>query len=108
MRFRAFAVVGLLAASAGCPAQGDSAASVLGGVPIGAGAPPPSASAPFAPPGPGHCPDDAPWNGRVCLGNGYVACPGAARLDDAGACVTEARDAGATDASGHEGGPAKR
>jgi hypothetical protein len=34
----------------------------------------------------GRCPPDAPWNGRVCLGGGYVACPGDGRLDDAGAC----------------------
>ena len=46
-----------------------------------------------APP-PGRCPQDAPWNGRVCLGQGYVACPGDARLDDAGACQAQLRDAG--------------
>jgi len=37
-------------------------------------------------PAPGRCPQDAPWNGRVCLGQGYVACPGDERLDDAGSC----------------------
>jgi hypothetical protein len=46
------------------------------------------------PPPPGRCPQDAPWNGRVCLGMGYVACPGAARMDDAGACASPPRDAG--------------
>jgi hypothetical protein len=43
---------------------------------------------------PGRCPQDAPWNGRVCLGMGYVACPGEGRLDDAGACASAPHDAG--------------
>lgn len=31
------------------------------------------------------CPDDAPWNGKVCSGAGYTACPGDMRLEgDAG------------------------
>jgi hypothetical protein len=37
---------------------------------------------------PGRCPPDAPWNGRVCLGMGYVACPGEKRMDDAGVCAS--------------------
>jgi hypothetical protein len=44
---------------------------------------------------PGRCPQDAPWNGKVCFGQGYAACPGDHRLDDAGACERLARDAGA-------------
>lgn len=27
------------------------------------------------------CPSDAPWNGSVCAGAGYVACPGGMRLE---------------------------
>ncbi len=27
------------------------------------------------------CPSDAPWNGSVCSGAGYVACPGGMRLE---------------------------
>jgi hypothetical protein len=51
------------------------------------------------PPAAGRCPQDAPWNGRVCLGHGYVACPGGASLDDGGACrALEVVDAGAEDA----------
>ena len=42
------------------------------------------------PPAAGRCPQDAPWNGRVCLGHGYVACPGGATLDDAGTCQASA------------------
>ena len=48
-----------------------------------------------APAPPGRCPQDAPWNGKVCLGMGYVACPGADRMDDAGACASPPRDGGA-------------
>ena len=49
------------------------------------------------PPSPGRCPRDAAWNGHLCLGQGYVACPGDARFDDAGACQApprQGRDAG--------------
>jgi hypothetical protein len=54
----------------------------------------PQPPADAAAPPPGRCPQDAPWNGRVCLGMGYVACPGEGRLDDAGACASPPRDAG--------------
>ena len=59
----------------------------------------PPATVDAGPPPPGRCPQDAPWNGRVCLGQGYLACPGDARLDDAGVCQAlprEAHDAGGT------------
>jgi hypothetical protein len=44
---------------------------------------------------PGRCPHDAPWNGKVCMGMGYVACPGDRRLDENGTCEAAPRDAGA-------------
>jgi hypothetical protein len=51
------------------------------------------------PPAAGRCPQDAPWNGRLCLGHGYVACPGGASLDDAGVCrALELVEAGVEDA----------
>jgi hypothetical protein len=59
-----------------------------------------------APPAGGRCPQDAPWNGRVCLGHGYVACPGGASLDDAGACLAgpgAAAQAAPVDAGAGEG-----
>jgi hypothetical protein len=96
--------IALAGVCVGCPNQGDGAKASLGGLQLGGGGPAPSASSsasafaiPMAPPG--RCPEDAIWNGRFCLGHGYVACPGAARFDDAGACTTEplgdARDASA-------------
>jgi hypothetical protein len=55
---------------------------------------------PAAPPveagvAPGRCPQDAPWNGKVCMGMGYVACPGERRLDEGGVCAASAHDVGA-------------
>ena len=35
----------------------------------------------------GACPEDAPWTGAVCLGQGYVACPGGYSMDDRSRCV---------------------
>lgn len=37
----------------------------------------------------GACPEDAPWTGTVCLGAGYVACPGGWSMDDRSRCVHE-------------------
>lgn len=36
------------------------------------------------------CPEDAPWTGVVCLGRGYVACPGGMYMDEKSRCVNEA------------------
>jgi hypothetical protein len=61
---------------------------------------------PVAPLFGGACPDDAPWTGVVCLGQGYVACPGGYSMDDRSRCVRDvaagqassaAPDAGADD-----------
>jgi hypothetical protein len=76
---------------AGCASgQGDGLATSLKGIPLGGGkVQDADGSAPALRRAPGRCPEDAPWNGRVCLGHGYVACPGISRFDDAGACVSE-------------------
>ena len=83
-------VLVVAAAAAGCAPSPPRPVSLraLALDPVG-----PPADAGLAP-APGRCPQDAPWNGRVCLGQGYVACPGDARLDDAGACQRPPRDAG--------------
>jgi hypothetical protein len=38
----------------------------------------------------GACPEDAPWTGTVCLGQGYVSCPGGYSMDDRSRCVRDA------------------
>jgi hypothetical protein len=90
------AAVTLLAWGAACASgQGESGVGgTFGGLPLGAEARP-DASPPAPPAWGGRCPEDAPWNGKVCLGHGYVACPGESRMDDAGACGFAAADAGA-------------
>jgi hypothetical protein len=76
----------LLAAVAACgggqrPPAGVSAGAMDGGSRDGArDAPPPPLFG-------GACPDDAPWTGAVCLGQGYVACPGGYSMDDRSRCV---------------------
>jgi hypothetical protein len=87
-------VPALAAGLAACgPSGGTPSAAVLAIRPVDVRAP----SGESAPLAPERCPSDAPWNGRVCLGGGYVACPGDARFDDGGACQRsplDSRDAG--------------
>jgi hypothetical protein len=89
------AFLGLTGALLGCaPSGAPPSAAAFAVTPVDLRAPGGQRDA-TTPPGP--CPPDAPWNGRLCLGGGYVACPGDARFDDAGVCQRspeEARDAG--------------
>ena len=42
---------------------------------------------------PATCPQDAPWTGQICMGQGYVTCPGGSGLVD-NACVGAVPDGG--------------